>query len=70
MKIRDLYADGIVYNEETLLIVLDYFIYEEKSLHMQDDLTKFEHLLSTASRKINEKIKVYKKNRYKKENGR
>ncbi|MGY3716763.1 hypothetical protein ACWE42_14690 [Sutcliffiella cohnii] len=43
MKIEDWYLDAIDHNEESLILLIDFLVYEKKVLHMEDDESKLEH---------------------------
>jgi hypothetical protein len=61
MKIRELYLDAIEYNEPSLLLLLDFLIYEKKVLTMEDDVKKLDYYFQDRFKnKMNAYLLEYK----------
>lgn len=61
MQIRDWYLDAVDYNQESLLLLLDFLIYEKKVLTMEDDEEKLQFYFQEKFRnRMNEHLKKYK----------
>ena len=62
MQIKDLYLDAVDYNMETLILLLDFLIYEKKVLSMEDDESKLTFYFQEKFRnRMNEHLNLYKK---------
>jgi hypothetical protein len=61
MKIRELYLDAVEYNEPSLLLLLDFLIYEKKVLTMEDDVKKLDYYFQDRFKnKMNAYLLEYK----------
>ncbi|TYS68679.1 hypothetical protein FZC76_06960 [Sutcliffiella horikoshii] len=61
MQIREWYLDAVDYNQESLLLLLDFLIYEKKVLAMDDDEEKLRFYFQEKFRnRMNEHLKEYK----------
>lgn len=59
--IRDWYLDAVDYNQEPLLLLLDFLIYEKKVLSFDDPEEKLQFYLQERFRgKMNEHLAQYK----------
>lgn len=61
MQIREWYLDAVDYNQESLLLLLDFLIYEKKVLTMDDDEEKLQFYFQDRYRNsMNAHLEKYK----------
>ncbi|MCM3598984.1 hypothetical protein M4D55_24925 [Metabacillus idriensis] len=63
MKISDLYLDAIEYKEPSLLLLLDFLLYEKQAISMDDDVSELGlYFKENNKQKMNALLLEYQQN--------
>lgn len=65
MIIRDLYNDAVQNDEESLLLLLDFLIFEKQVLAMEDDSSKLDHYFKSNNKeRMNQLLSDYRRKEF------
>ncbi|MFJ5625418.1 hypothetical protein ACIQD3_22575 [Peribacillus loiseleuriae] len=71
MKIKELYSDAVKYNYHSLILMIEFLIFEKKTVKIDDDISaldlylkpnnhaRMNQLLDVYDRKINDSVEVH-----------
>ncbi|KMY49544.1 hypothetical protein [Peribacillus loiseleuriae] len=71
MKIKELYSDAVKYNYHSLILMIEFLIYEKKTVNIDDDVSaldlyfkpnnhaRMNHLICEYDRQINDSVEVH-----------